>query len=104
MKESYIIQRAQCQETRNPKIKRIRREESMTLRADTLSLHSDYQVYFTESDPFNAPVYFEAAACHQASPWPLRCTLSVDYRLYDIAHARFSCVFINILCIFADDF
>ena len=36
-------------------IKRSRREGLVTLRADTLSLHSDFPI-FAESDPFSADI------------------------------------------------
>lgn len=85
-------------------IKRSSREGLVTLRADTLSLHSDFPIFFAESDPLNTPCYSEASACHEASPWPLRWSLSADHSLYDVAHARLFFLFIDVLCIFADDF
>ena len=85
-------------------IKRSSREGLVTLRADTLSLHSDFPIFFAESDPFNTPVRAEASACHEASSWPLHWNLSADHSLYDVAHARLFFLFTDVLCIFADDF
>ena len=85
-------------------IKRSRREGLVTLRADTLSLHSEFPIFFAESDPFNAPLYPQASACHEASPWPLQWSLSHHHSLYDVAHARLFSLFVDIICIFADDF
>lgn len=73
-------------------IERSRREGLVTLRADTLSLHSDFPVFFAESDPFNAPVHSEASACHEASPWPLRWTLSAGHSLYAVCVWASGCV------------
>ena len=73
-------------------IKRSRHEGLVTLRADTLSLHSDYPIFFADS------------TCHEASSWPLQWSLSPSHSLYDVAHARLFSLFIDVLCIFADDF
>lgn len=85
-------------------IKKSSREGLVTLRADTLSLHSDFPIFFADSDPFNTPLHSEASACHEASSWPLQWNLSADHSLYDVAHARLFSLFIDVLCIFADDF
>ena len=85
-------------------IKRSSREGLVTLRADTLSLHSDFPIFFAESDPSNTPVQSEASACHEASSWPLRWGLGAGRSLYDVAHARLFSLFVDVLCIFADDF
>ena len=85
-------------------IKRSSREGLVTLRADTLSLQSDFPIFFAESDPFTTPSHFEASACHEASPRPLQWSLSDGHSLYDLAHARLLSLFIDVLCIFADDF
>lgn len=85
-------------------IKRSSREGLLTLRADTLSLHSDFPIFFAESDPCSAPVRSEAAACHEAVSWPLQWSLSADHTVYDLVHARLFSLFTDVLCIFADDF
>ena len=85
-------------------IKRSRREGLVTLRVDTLSLHSDFPIFFAESDPFSAPLHPEASACHEASSWPLQWSLSPGHSLYDVAHARLFTLVTDVVCIFADDF
>ena len=85
-------------------IKRSRREGLVTLRVDTLSLHSDFPIFFAESDPFSAPLHSKASACHEASSWPLQWSLSPGHSLYDVAHARLFTLFTDVVCIFADDF
>ncbi len=85
-------------------IKKSSREGFATLRADTLSLHSDFPIFFAESDPFTTPLHPEAYACHEASSSPLQWSLSAGQSLYDVVHARLFSLFTDILCIFADDF
>ena len=85
-------------------IKRSSHEGLVTLRADTLSLQSDFPIFFAESDPFSSPLRPEASACHETSSWPLQWSLSTGTSLYDVAHARLFSLFIDVLCIFADDF
>ena len=85
-------------------IKRSRREGLVTLRADTLSLQSDFPIFFAESDPFDTPSQPELSTCHEASSWPLQWSLGAGDSLYDVAHARLLSLFIDVLCLFADDF
>ncbi len=85
-------------------IKRSRREGLVTLQADTLSLYSNFPIFFAESDPFNAALPFEVTVYHEASSWPLQWSLSPGQSLYDVAYARLFSLFIDVLYIFADNF
>ena len=85
-------------------IKRSSRERLVILYTDTLSLHSDFPIFFAKSDPSNTSVQSETSACYEASSWPLQWNLDADRSLYNVAHARLFSLFVDVLCIFADDF
>ena len=78
-----------------------------TLTADTLSLQSDYPVFFAESDPVSGGLPEAGspnAQCHETISYPIQWRLPHTQRVYDVIHARLTCTFVDVLCIFADDF
>jgi len=87
-------------------LKRSQRNGVATLTAETLSIQSDFPILFAESDPVieSIPQVTTSALCHETSPYPANWALSGSQNIYDIVHARLFCLFIDVLCIFADDF
>ena len=81
-------------------------EGIITLRSETTSILTEYPIFFAESDPFK-PIITKPefhAYCHDVSSTPLQWTKSVPNNLFDIIHARLFGLFVDVLCIFADDF
>lgn len=81
-------------------------EGIITLRSETTSISTEYPIFFAESDPFK-PISTRAethAYCHDTSSTPLQWTKSLPNDLFDVIHARLFGLFIDVLCIFADDF
>ena len=81
-------------------------EGIITLRSETTSIHTKYPIFFAESDPFTSitPRTESHAHCHDISSTPLQWTKSISDDLLDIVHARLFGLFVDVLCIFADDY
>lgn len=87
-------------------IKKSTSEDIITLRSETTSIHTDHPIFFAESDPFK-PLIINSnphVHCHNIMSVPLQWTKSVTNSLFDIIHARLLGLFVDVLCIFADDF
>ena len=87
-------------------IRRGRREGIASLRAETLSLHSSYPIFFAESNPLREHVFQpDTSHCHEVASSTLEWADSGESKeIFDVIHARLLFLFINVLCIFADDF
>ena len=77
-----------------------------TLRAETISLQSDFPLLFAESNPFmTATTSLENdQLCHEVRPYPLLWPDEAVDNLYNLTHARLLFLFTDVLCVFADDF
>ena len=81
-------------------------EDIIFLRSETTSIHIEYSIFFAESDSFKS-ISSQAESheyCHDTSSTSLQWVKSVSNDLFDIIHARLFDLFIDVLCIFADDF
>ena len=87
-------------------IRRGRREGIASLRAETLSLHSSYPIFFAESNPLREYVFQpDTSHCHEVASSTLEWADSGESKeIFDVIHARLLFLFVNVLCIFADDF
>ncbi|KAL8788264.1 MAG: hypothetical protein Q9213_001784 [Squamulea squamosa] len=87
-------------------LKRGRREGIASLRAETLSLHSSNPIFFAESDPLKEHVVQPYNShCHEVLSSTLEwANFNESKELFNIIHARLLFLFVNVLCIFADDF
>lgn len=87
-------------------LRRGRRDGIASLRAETLSLHSSNPIFFAESDPLRERIVQpDTAHCHEVSSSTLGwADFKESNELFDIIHARLFFLFVNVLCIFADDF
>ncbi|KAL8912017.1 MAG: hypothetical protein Q9171_002930 [Xanthocarpia ochracea] len=77
-----------------------------TLRAETISLQSDFPLFFAESNPFmtaTTPLENDQL-CHEVRPYPLLWPDEAVDNLYNLTHARLLFLFTDVLCVFADDF
>ena len=81
-------------------------EGLITLRSETTSIHTKYPIFFAESDPSTSiiPCSESHEYYHDISSTPLQRTKSISNDLFDIVHARLFSLFIDVLCIFADDY
>ena len=87
-------------------VKKNRRDGIATLRVETSTIESTNPVFFAESDPF-APLNVEPETsflCHQTFPHPIQWMNHPSDKLFDIIHSRLFYLFVDVLCIFADDF
>ncbi|KAL8802034.1 MAG: hypothetical protein Q9200_006728, partial [Gallowayella weberi] len=87
-------------------IRKGRRDGIASLRAETLSLPSSNSIFFAESDPLGEnAVQPDTAYCHEVSSSTLEwADFKESKELSDIVHSRLLFLFVNVLCIFADDF
>ena len=87
-------------------VKKNKRDGVATLRVETSTIESTNPVFFAESDPFSA-VDLEPETsflCHQTFPHPVQWMNHPSNELFDIIHSRLFFLFVDVLCIFADDF
>lgn len=87
-------------------LRRGRREGIASLRAETLSIQSSNPIFFAESDPFKErTIQPHVAHCHEISASTLGwADIKEPQELVDLIHARLLFLFVDVLCIFADDF
>ena len=87
-------------------IKKTRRDGIATLRLETSRLHARHPILFAESEPYlNHSVQPETSLlCHEISSHRLEWTKRLTDSVFDALHARLLFPFVDILCVFADDF
>lgn len=87
-------------------IKKTKRDGIATLRVETSTIASTNPVFFAESDPFAATTVEPATSllCHQTFAHPIQWTKKSSQNLFDIVHSRLFYLFVDVLCVFADDF
>ena len=76
------------------------------IQADNSTLHSDFPIFFAESYPSSVPISAtETVSCHETRrhslPWAEGLSTS---ELYNRLHSHLLYPFIDVFCIFADDF
>jgi hypothetical protein len=87
-------------------IKKEINENIIILRIETLNIASKHFILFAKSDFFKFIISQSksSAYCHDVAIISLKWIKFISNNLFDIIHARFFCFFIDVLCIFADDF
>ncbi len=87
-------------------LKKGRRNAIVTLRVETSRMQSNRPILFAESDPF-ADLSCEPEAsmlCHESASHRLEWSKSLTKEVFDALHARLFFLFVDVLCVFADDF
>jgi len=82
-----------------------RRQRGINIRADNRTLHSLQPRLFADSDPTTLtlqPAYSSPRICHRDEVIPIN-QLPLDYSLYDLVFARLLFMFVEVICIFAED-
>ena len=81
-------------------------EGLITLRSETTSIHTKYSIFFVESDSSTSiiPCSESHEYYHDISSTFLQRIKSIFNDLFDIVHARLFSLFIDVLCIFANDY
>ena len=76
-----------------------------SLRIDTATLHSDFPIFFADSNP-SVSLLRNAVTpiCHEVKTYSLYAKDRLAVSLFDFFHARFLCLFSDVICIFAEDF
>ena len=77
-----------------------------TLWVDNTSLGSDYPIFFAESYPSSTTLFTAGTlSCHKVERFPLQCAEStMMHNIYNLLHAHLFCPFIDVLCVFTDNF
>ena len=86
--------------------KKIVCEGVATLRVDNATTYSDSPVFFAESSPNRAiPIAVEDPRACETESFPVQwAEYATGQRFNDVLHARLFCLFVDVVCIFADDF
>ncbi len=87
-------------------IKKDSHNDIITLRVDNRSLYFDHSVLFVESD---SSVMISSVVnnifCHEIEASSIRWVkVTTMHNVYDILYDRLFCLFVDVLCIFVDDF
>lgn len=87
-------------------IKKDSHDDIITLRVDNKSLYFDHSVLFVESD---SSVMISSVVnnifCHEIETSSIRWVkVTTMHNVYDILYDRLFCLFVDVLCIFVDDF
>ena len=87
-------------------VRRGKREGLATLRVETSTTSTAYPIFFAESDPF-ASLNIEPEVsflCHQTFTRPAQWKQTTSDNLFDVVHSQLLLLFVDVLCVFADDF
>ena len=87
-------------------VKKNRRDNIATLRMKTSTIDSVNSVFFAESDSFAALNVKSKTSFlyHQTFPRSIQWMNHPSHKVFDIIHSRLFYLFVDVLCIFADDF
>lgn len=87
-------------------IKKDSHDDIVTLRVDNRSLYFDHSVLFVESDSsVMISSMMNNIFCHEIETSSIRWVkVTTMHNVYDILYDRLFCLFIDVLCIFVDDF
>ena len=87
-------------------IKKDSYDDIVTLRVDNRSLYFDYSVLFVESDSsVMISLIVNNIFCHEIETSSIRWVkVTTMHNIYDILYDWLFCLFVDVLCIFVDDF
>lgn len=87
-------------------IKKGSHDDIVTLRVDNRSLYFDHSVLFVESDSsVTISSIVNNIFCHEIETSSIRWVkVTTMHNIYDILYGRLFCLFVDVLCIFVDDF